>query len=273
MSETTAFFERDGEAFVATESTRGPWDPALQHGGPPAGLLARALDRRAAGAGMQVVRLTIEILRPLPIDRFTVEETVLRPGKKITLAGASLRRAGPAAGAGEELMRATALCIRAAELDLPAVPPRVSALADTPASPPPPDRCPPFVFPFFVAETGYQTAMEARLAAGAFGQGAMALWMRMRIPLIAGETPAPLVRVVVAADSGNGVSVGLDTARWTFVNPDLTVYLRRPPAGEWVCLDAVTDPEPHGIGLAECRLHDERGPIGRSLQSLIIQPR
>jgi len=270
-----AFFTSDGDTFVATEYTRGPWDAGLQHGGPPAGLLARALDRRAAEAGMQVVRLTVELLRPIPIDRFSVEETVLRPGKKVMLAAASLRRpAGGDGRAGDEVIRATALCIRTAALDLPAVPPRVSALAGVPPRPPPPpDQCRPFVFPFFAAETGYQTAMEARVAAGSFGAGAMALWMRMRIPLLAGETPSPLVRVVVAADSGNGVSVVLDTARWTFVNPDLTVYLQRPPAGEWVCLDAVTHPEPHGVGLAECRLHDERGPIGRSLQSLIIQPR
>jgi len=61
------------------------------------------------------------------------------------------------------------------------------------------------------------------------------------------------------------------------VNPDLTVHLFRLPADEWVCLDAITrlDLEPgHGsVALAESALFDRRGRIGRSLQSLIIDPR
>jgi hypothetical protein len=60
---------------------------------------------------------------------------------------------------------------------------------------------------------------------------------------------------------------------WAFINPDLTVYLHRLPAGEWVCLDAVTYVEPHGIGLAESRLFDERGPVGRAAQSLLLERR
>ena len=30
-----AFYESDREAFLATASTRGPWDPDHQHAGPP----------------------------------------------------------------------------------------------------------------------------------------------------------------------------------------------------------------------------------------------
>ncbi|WP_280463706.1 hypothetical protein [Nocardia carnea] len=40
------------------------------------------------------------------------------------------------------------------------------------------------------------------------------------------------------------------------------------PAGESVCLDAVTHPRPHGIGLAESALIDEKGPLGSSTQCL-----
>ena len=49
--------------------------------------------------------------------------------------------------------------------------------------------------------------------------------------------------------------------------------LHRQPVGEWVCLDAVTHPQPHGIGLAESAIFDETGPIGRSTQTLLIAPR
>ena len=111
------------------------------------------------------------------------------------------------------------------------------------------------------------------VAGGTVGRGPVALWMPMRYPLLAGQAPSPLQRVMIAADSGNGVSQVLDPRRFTFVNPDLTVYLHRPPAGEWVCLDARTIPQAHGIGLADTRLLDEQGPIGRSAQSLLIDAR
>jgi hypothetical protein len=97
-------------------------------------------------------------------------------------------------------------------------------------------------------------------------------WIRLRVPLVAGEPTPPLARVAAAADFGNGISWVLPPDQgYRFINPDLTVYLHRPLAGEWVCLEAVTAVEPIGIGLAESRLWDERGPIGRALQSLLLE--
>jgi hypothetical protein len=95
----------------------------------------------------------------------------------------------------------------------------------------------------------------------------------MRTPLVAGEEPSPLQRVMVAADSGNGVSATLDWSRFLFINVDLTVHLHRMPATDWVCLDAVTIPEPNGLGLSDTALYDERGSIGRALQTLLVRER
>lgn len=85
-----------------------------------------------------------------------------------------------------------------------------------------------------------------------------------------GEAPTPLQRVAVAADSGNGVSAGLDWSRYVFINPDLTLYVHRLPVGEWIGLDAHTIARPNGIGIADDQLHDTEGPIGRATQSLFI---
>jgi acyl-CoA thioesterase len=79
--------------------------------------------------------------------------------------------------------------------------------------------------------------------------------------------------VLAVADSGNGVSSALDFSAWAFVNTDLTVHLHRMPAGEWVCLDAATAVEPYGVGLAESRLLDRDGPLGRGAQALFVGPR
>jgi hypothetical protein len=256
-----AFFDVLGpDRFRATELTRGPWDPGLQHAGPPAALLGRAVEGHGDRSGLQVARVTFDIARPLPIAELQVATRLLRGGRSIELVEATL-------SAGEvELMRATALRLRTAELDLPA------GLTPGPRLPgPDTGRAAPF-FPTG-QDVGYHTAMEWRFVAGSFLEpGPATVWMRMRHPLVPGETPSPLCRVLVAADSGNGVSAALDYHRWRFINPDLTVYLLRPPAGEWVALEAATTVTA-GIGLADTTLHDTHGPIGRSAQALFVDRR
>jgi Thioesterase-like superfamily len=256
-----AFFEVLGrDRYRATELTRGPWDPGLQHAGPPAALLGRAVEGHGDRSGRQVARMTFEILRPLPIAELTVATRTLRGGRSVELVEASL-----AAGA-TEVLRATALRIRTTDQDLPA------GLVPGPRLPGPETGR---VEPFFPTgqEVGYHTAMEFRFVAGSFLElGPATVWTRMRHPLVAGEAPSPLCRVLVAADSGNGVSATLDFRRWRFINPDLTVYLLRPPAGEWVALEAATTAAA-GLGLADTTLHDQQGPIGRGTQALFVDRR
>jgi hypothetical protein len=91
--------------------------------------------------------------------------------------------------------------------------------------------------------------------------------------LVAGEKPTPLQCLVTAADSASGVAVVVDPTQATFVNGDLTIALHRAPVGEWTCLDAVATGETHGIGLARARLWDTAGLVGRSLQTLLLEPR
>jgi hypothetical protein len=138
---------------------------------------------------------------------------------------------------------------------------------------PEPDESAPWTFSFFPRGVSYATAVEARMAHGEWGKGDAAIWIRARVPLVAGETPSPLQRVMIAADSGNGIAVVLDPKQWTFVNADLDVALYRPPAGEWVCVDASTIIDSRGIGLTRTRLADERGVIGLAHQSLVVDPR
>jgi acyl-CoA thioesterase len=95
----------------------------------------------------------------------------------------------------------------------------------------------------------------------------------MEVGLVAGERPTPLQRLLAAADTGNGISAALDWRKYVFINVDLSVHIHRLPEGEWVCLDAVTLPERSGIGMADTRLFDERGALGRAVQTLLIAPR
>jgi acyl-CoA thioesterase len=97
--------------------------------------------------------------------------------------------------------------------------------------------------------------------------------MRALVPLVAGETPSALQRMLIAADSASGVAVVLEPAHHTFVNADLTVSVHRRPESDWVCLDASTVAEAHGVGLTRARLWDARGPVGVSLQTCLAEKR
>ncbi|MGW0395230.1 thioesterase family protein [Streptomyces sp. NPDC003042] len=264
MDAADGFYERvDTGRFLATDATRGPWDPRSQHAGPPAALLGRAVEERSgAREDMRVARITYEILRPVPIGALEIATSVLRAGRSTEVVEAVLTPAGGAA----PVMLARALRIRVAAEPVPAV-------APGPVLPPPGEV---EVTPFFPVpwETGYHTAMETRFTDGAFVElGPGTCWMRMKVPLVAGEEIRPLDRVLVAADSGNGISSVMDFGRFVFVNGDLTVHLHRHPVGEWACVEARTSVDAAGIGLADARLHDEKGPIGRSAQSLFVAPR
>jgi hypothetical protein len=252
-----AFYARDRDRFISSESTRGPWDPDAQHAGPPSALLGRALERCEPREEMRLGRVTFEILRPVPLAPLAVEARVVRPGRSVELLEASL------SGPDGELMRARGWRVQAGDVEL-----------ESPTEPPPPgpDRGAPSDFFPTGPEFGYHTAMDYRFVRGAFLEpGPATVWMRMRMPLIAGEQPTPLQRVLVAADSGNGVSAALDWRRYLFINTDLSVHLLRPPDGEWVCLDAVTHVD--GLGLTDTALWDERGRIGRAAQTLLVRPR
>jgi hypothetical protein len=256
-----AFYVPDGETLVATELTRGPWDPAAQHAGPPAALLARAVERCEPREGARVARITLEILGPVPIAPLRATARVARPGRSVELLEGSL------SGPDGEVMRATAWRLRTGRVELEPEPP---------ADPPPPGPEAGSVEDFFpVTEgAGYHTAMELRFVEGAFLEPGPALvWMRQRVPLVAGEETSPLERVLVAADAGNGVSAALDWRRYLFINTDLSVHLKRLPEGEWMALDAVTYPEPDGVGLADTVLWDERGRLGRAAQTLVVRER
>jgi hypothetical protein len=263
------FFEPDGEAYLATELTRGPWDPGAQHAGPPAALIGRELERLtdgriggADGPPAQLGRVTYEVLRPVPIAPLRIEAEVLRPGRRVEMVGASLSDAD-----GKELMRAQGWRLRTSEVSFEAPP-------DAPDSPPGPEAGEPGEFFHTGYDVGYHSAMEYRFVTGAFmDAGPATVWMRMNVPLLPGEEPTPLQRVLVAADSGNGVSAALDWRRYLFINVDLSVHLHRMPEGEWVCLDAVTLPQSNGVGLADTALFDERGSIGRAVQTLLVDER
>jgi hypothetical protein len=254
-----AFYEPAGDArFAATPSTGGPWSPEHQHAGPPAALLGRALERCAPREGMALARVSCEILGPIPVAEVEVEARVVRPGRSVELLEASLSSGGRAC------MLARAWRVRLAGVAGP--------LGADPEPPPRPvvaDPLPPHLEGF-----GYGEAVELRFAAGSWTDlGPATVWTRLRVPLVDGEEPTGLQRVLAVADSGSGVSGVLPLRDWLFVNPELTVHLRREARGEWICLDAETAVSAGGTALARSTLSDAAGVVAHGAQSLYVTPR
>lgn len=283
VASAESFYERSERGFFSTELTRGPWDPETQHAGPPAALIGREIER-CQGIGSSsgerfVARVTFEILRPIPITELLVEAKVTRGGRRVDMVEASLAEAD-----GKVLIRARAWRIIRRDVELPAglsgaEPDSHAARAGRPGGelgrPAGPDTVAASESFFPTGQdVGYHTAMEYRFITGSFVEpGPATTWLRMLRPLVAGEEPSPLSRVLAAADSGNGISSTLDFHRYVFINVDLSVHLHRLPVGEWVCLDSLTIPEPSGVGLTDTMLFDELGPLGRGAQSLLVAER
>jgi hypothetical protein len=264
-SPASAFVPVATGTWRATALTRGPWHPDHQHAGPPIALVAREIARAAAALGLtHLARLTANLLRPIPIAELAVAVRTDYAGRNAAHFSALLSVEG------KEVARCTALAQREAALALPQGLPG----HPLPQAPRPPEQSPEGRFPFASAErVGYADLVQGRVAAGALFHGPCAIWFRLRHPLIEGEVPGPIERVAVAADSGNGISAILDYRRYAFVNSDLTINLLRPAAGEWICIEAQTLLGPASGGLAEARIYDERGLIGRSTQSLAVRLR
>ncbi len=247
--------------FFATEHTRGPWDNDYQHGGPPTALLARAIEAapsRLPAPGGLITRIGVELLRPVPIAaplEVRVEE--LSAGRRVQRLAATLV-------SGERTLAvATATRIRLEEVPV--------EYRELPAERlPEVEGCPALVFDFFRHEIAFHRAIDVRIAHGEVGSGAMAVWMRPRFPLVAGEPTTALQRTMICADAGHGVSAALDTTRWSFVNPDVHLFLHRLPEGEWLGMDARTFTGPMGIGMCRTRLLDGRGELGIVLQSQLL---
>jgi hypothetical protein len=253
-----SFFVRDGASYEATELTRGPWSNLHQHGGPPSALMAGAAERFGAdAAGFYVARVLIDYLKPVPIAKLDIAVEPLKLGKTAQRLMVRL------SSGGEELMRANVLRLRRANS---------TALSARPPVLPSPEGLVRFELSFFTNPVGYHRGIEGGYVRGRFGENVVTCWVRQTAPLVEGETPSGLQRVLLIADAESGLCNPVDIRRYTFVNPDLVVMLDREPQGEWVGLDAISSASPLGTGIAQAAVHDVYGAVGRSAQTLVIEP-
>ncbi len=259
MPERAFFSIRDDEWFVGNDGARGPWSEYACHAGPVTGLLARALEH--AIDDKQLVRITTDYERPVPMAGFRIETEVVRSGRAV------------AAGKATLIDRDGKICARATSLHI--VKSDFDNLPTSTIDPPNKQDAMPGEF---VVESAHHDKpffrdwIEVEYPPGESNTpGPTTIWMKAP-PLLVGEQPSPFQSICALADCGNGTSRNANLHEATFVNPDLTIILHRLPETEWHALSAVSFWEPSGIGLSQGTLFDEKGPVGVASQTLLIQP-
>lgn len=265
-------YEQDGRVFVPTEWAGSPWSSKHQHGGPVNALFARAVEEAAAQAELRVVRLTVDLYRPVPLAPLALDWRFVRRGRRIAVVEAELSLASDGSG----VSRASSVLLRP-DRDVP------RTWQHTPAPPlalsgAEPVEFMPKVYRDSVPK-GFHWSFEVRMGADLHGAAA---WITTPLDLLPASPMTPLQRCAAVADLTFGLSgrsllrqriVDLDAWRVPMINTDTTIYWERPPVGSWFGFRHALLTDHEGIGLAEVDLADAEGRLGRSLQAMLANAR
>lgn len=245
-----AFFLPADGAYRPTDRARGPWTEDSLHGRMISGLVAHVVETRHADPDFNFTRLTLDLIRPTRFDDVTVATSLFRDGNRIRVVDASVVIRG------EEIAQARVMMLRRGD------PPEGEIWTPEAEALPDPERLP-------QQQVGSaapaNTAWDMRPVRGQFGViGRRTIWQRALVPLVLGEPTGPFAHVSTAADNTNPWSNSGDRGL-VYVNADLTLYLHRPPEGEWICVDVTTHQATEGIAVGGATLHDLRGPVGQAV--------
>lgn len=257
MSEPSLFVPHE-LGYMPTEYARSPWSLELLHGGPVAALLARAVSERVDDPSLRLARLTTDLFRPVPYAPMRLETELLRDGRRVKAVRASLFD-------GEtEVTRAHALMLSTRD----GAQPGLDILPQTPAFPEQPD--PPHEGDQ-ERGIGYASSVEWRRVTQ-WGEDKPAIsWMRVPMELLPGSPLSPTERAAAVSDFVNPLANMAGGA--PYINADITLYLHRPPVGDWLCLQVSGRGSGEGIATGEAQLHDRQGAFGRCLAASLAQDR
>ncbi|WP_420586392.1 thioesterase family protein [Ruegeria sp.] len=260
LSQQAYFHLRGDGAFVGNDPARGPWSADHCHAGPVSGLIVRAAETEV-GPEKMLTRLTVDLLRPLPLAGLRVAAETTRHTKTLATTRVTVHDL-------DDTLCATATTMHLARRDLGPVP-NVSM-------PPPPFEGA-FSGAFPIGLTRHDLPCFAHFCETRYtkdskqGAGPKTIWMRTP-SLLEAETQSPIQAVCPLADCGNGISWNAPTSEMGFMNTDLTLQIHREPVSDWLASDSVCHWQPSGIGMSQSVLYDPEGPIGTALQTLVLFP-
>ncbi|KUJ80404.1 hypothetical protein AVO45_04960 [Ruegeria marisrubri] len=254
------FHLRPDGVFVGNDPVRGPWSPDHCHAGPVTGLVARAAEREV-GPDKMLTRLTLDVLRPLPLTGLKVSAETVRHTRTLATTRATVHDL-------DGTLCVTATTMHLVRKELGKVP---TAQVPSPRF----EDARPGQFPIRQTRHGlpaFPDFVEVAYPHGEDkGAGPKTIWMRTP-PLLEGEVPSPVQSLCPLADCGNGISWNVPPTEMGFMNTDLSVHIHREPVSDWLASDSVSHWHENGIGMAQAVLYDTQGPVATALQTLVLFP-
>ncbi|CUH43167.1 thioesterase family protein [Ruegeria atlantica] len=260
LKEQAYFHVRADGAFVGNDPARGPWSADHCHAGPVAGLIVRAAETEV-GPEKMLTRLTVDLLRPLPLAGLRVAAETTRHTKTLATTRVTVHDL-------DDTLCATATTMHMVRRDLGPVP-NITL--------PPPKLDDAVTGPFPIGETlhdlpGFANHSDILYPKdGNQNAGPKTIWM-FTPKLLEGEAQSPIQALCPLADCGNGISWNAPTSEMGFMNTDLTVQIHREPKSDWLASQSVSHWQPSGIGMSQSVLFDTEGPVGTALQTLVLFP-
>jgi hypothetical protein len=241
MSEES-FFIREGSSFIPQPPCRGPWDPKSLNGRVVVALCGFQIEQSHELADYMPARLTVDMYRLPGFAPIEVKTHVVRDGARIKVIDAEL------VSGGVSYARATSQWLKRsqnAEGDVWSPPSWTVPAPET--LPERPNRGP-----------GMRPITDAT---GSFGP--RRVWFRESRELVAGTPLTPFMRVAIPADLANPLS-NRGEHGLGYINSDVTLYLHRLPAGEWIGMEVVNHHATDGVAIGQVVLYDRTGAIGTS---------
>jgi hypothetical protein len=264
VTEAEAFYYPDRGGFVGTVLAQGAWDVNSQTGVAVLALLGHVLEDLPTLTPMGLARITVDMVRPVPIGkRLEVTPNVVREGKKlqvldlaVTVGDTEHARARVLRLRDADVSSAPGLPDSSTHVDPAAALQRPEALDELPM-----DKGP-----------GMMRALDLRRSRVGDTEG-YAFWVRLRVPVVAGEPVRPTSRQTVGVDFANCIGAAINPSVATTINPDVSAQFLRPPAGEWVAIVGDTRfGHDVGRGISSATLSDRGGVFAVASASQLVQP-
>ncbi|MDX6740834.1 acyl-CoA thioesterase domain-containing protein [Actinocorallia sp. A-T 12471] len=264
MSGAASLFRRDGDLVVPTDLARGPWRPDALHGAAVAAVLACGIDV----PGWTPVRVTFDLLAPVRAVPMTLRASAPEGGRRV------VRQTVTLLDGDRPVARAQCLAVRRADLDLP------DGVTDHP-DPFAGARVPDLSEPTRGAREAVgwdcfdaSAVSVSGLRSSALEPGTVGLWVRLLVPVFAGEPTPGIARAAAAADyASTATNARLPFEEWSFMNAELSLHVSREPSGPWIGLVGAGLVQPIGSGISVAALYDSAGRLGQSAQALVVEAR
>jgi len=257
-------YRREGERFIPSPLTGGPWDPGAQAGSATTALLAWAVEQVPTLAPLRTVRYTFDLLRPAPMRALAVRTEVVREGKRIQVVETGLYDGDVCVA-----------CCRALRMRRGSAAP---AVAEDPALPPVLAPPPPGELKWQEAERSFELpgimgAYEARTTVASDPAWPTTTWLRLHAGVVEGTATPGVVSLAAAADFVSNSANHAGPESWTMINADVSVDVVREPSSAWLAVEVRTSFAPDGIGHSVGRIHDESGFVATAMTMGLVEPR